>query len=134
MRRAANLARQKMNQTANIGDPGASVVKVPFTSDATHPAMAVSDTMIVAGGGLADITLAVGGSGSIFGGVRLTLKLNGIDVGSVVTANHSNARSVPVSGVTLADGDQLDVWAARVEIGYVSGAVREASVDVVPAT
>lgn len=128
------FVRQKMNQTTTIGDPGAATVKVPFVSDATHPAMVVSDTMIVSGGGLANITLAAGGSGSLDAGARLTLRLNGVELGFLNTASNDNARSVTFSGVTLANGDQLEVWARREYAAWPVGNVRQASVDVVPAT
>ncbi|QFG08094.1 hypothetical protein SEA_PCORAL7_33 [Gordonia phage PCoral7] len=127
------FARQKMNQTANISDPAGNRVKVPMTSDATYPATVVDNVMTVVGGGIANVTLSVGGSGSIFGGVKVDLERNGVIVGTVETASQSNARSTLISGLTLVTGDQLIVWAARTAIGSISGDVRGAAVDVAPA-
>ncbi|AOE44380.1 hypothetical protein SEA_GHOBES_28 [Gordonia phage Ghobes] len=131
--RVPPFARQKAVQTANIGDPAGNRVQVPLTSDTTYPAVVVDNTLRVTGSATVTVTLGVGGSGSIFSGVRVDLERNGVVVGSVTTSNQSNARTTTLPGVVLANADELKVWAQRVAVGSISGDVRSVVVDLVPA-
>ncbi|WNN94162.1 hypothetical protein SEA_ELINAL_31 [Gordonia phage Elinal] len=131
--RGVAFLRQKMNQTADIGDPAGNKVKVPMASDSVYLASVTDSVMAVTGSGTANIVLNVNGSGNIFANVRLTLERNGVAVGTLDISTHSTARTVTISAVALVNGDQLALYATRIATGSLGGNVRAASVDVVPA-
>jgi hypothetical protein len=127
----SSFARQRMDKSSSQSVAAGTNTKLTgFTSDGTYPATVTSNALVVAGGGLANITATVTASGGLSAS-SAELRKNGTSIGSVSLPTANGTRTITVNSHTLADGDQLTVW----HIGTFNGnkTVTAAMVDVVPA-
>lgn len=103
-----------------------------WASDATYPCVVASHSLLVQGAGAVNVTASINLT-YVFGGtITATLRRNGTQIGSAVTAPPAGVKTITWSG-DLADGDTLSVYAGYASFGTSGVAEANTWIDVVPA-
>lgn len=126
------LVRQKMVKSGAYAATATQAQVPNWASDATYPCVVASHSLLVQGAGAVNVTASVNLTYAFGGTITATLRRNGTQIGSAVTASPAGVKTITWSG-TLADGDTLSVYAGFASFGTSGVAEANTWIDVVPA-
>ena len=126
------LVRQKMNKSGAYSATSTQTQVPNWVPNATYPCVVDSHSLLVQGSGAVNITASINLTYAFGGTITATLRLNGTQIGSSVTAAPAGVKTITWSG-TLADGDRLTVYAGLASYGTSGVAEANTWIDVVPA-
>lgn len=121
-----DFARQRMNKTGSWGPAGyTAAIVTGWAPDSTYPATISADTLVVTGGGSANISAHLTTTAQWpIGSITVELRVNGVAVDS---ASGAGTHTLTWSGV-LNEGDTAALWAS----GAWTNSITAAHVDVIP--